>query len=68
MTRLIPAELRVRGLRCLSAANESNAFQQGQQGQIETATAGRTSGWDPYEVWRTRVKPVQRQERSEPAS
>lgn len=51
-----PAEYRVSGLARSEAANESAAF-----AEVRDAAAAplRGSGWDPYEVWRTRVKAPQ---------
>lgn len=48
-----PAGHRVSGLLRLDAANEDEAFQVPPRGSTPPV---RESGWDPYEVWRTRVK------------
>jgi hypothetical protein len=40
--------------RAPAAANEEFA-----RAVADKAVRSRSSGWDPYEVWRTRVKPAQ---------
>lgn len=50
----IPTDRRPTALERLVAANEEAAFE-----APRAPTQAAVAGWDPYEVWRTRVKPPQ---------
>jgi len=52
-----PSEHRALELVALAAANEEAFAPQSQRDQIgQTIERNRAFGWDPFEVWRTRVK------------